>query len=119
MVGVTYDDLQSMVPPGWEQGVMNKGVGTAWRAPGKFPGQKGYIEFEQPSATSQDPMHSWGAHIKVNVGGLQYRAAAAGNPVIDDPSIPNTNVTSTGSTGPFDLTPKFSFGDAEGGGAGE
>jgi hypothetical protein len=46
----------------------------------------------------------------VGIGGLQYRFAMEGDPVLEDPDIPGLRICSTGSAGPVDVSGWAGFG---------
>jgi RHS repeat-associated protein len=110
MVGATFDQVRTMIPEGWIEKPMTKGLGTRWLSPGRNPGARGYIEYsEEGSPGTDEPVHAGGAYIKVSVGGEDWRAAGAGNSVLDDPDAPNVAIFGRGSTGPIDLSQEFKF----------
>jgi RHS repeat-associated protein len=111
MVGATLDQVRALVPQDWIEKPLGKGSGVRFLAPGRTPGTRGFIEFNQGAPDVGDPLHA-GPYLRVSVGGLEYRAALEGNPVLEDPSIPDLQIMSQGSTGPVDLTGAIDFGGA-------
>jgi RHS repeat-associated protein len=104
MVGVTEEELKAMLPEKLEIRALNDGDG--WKAgspntnkdkqgrPDNF-GRRWWVEWNNGIPNNRDPLHR-GPFMRTSAGGLQYRAAGDGNPVIDDPAIPSLQVNGRG-----------------------
>lgn len=112
MVGATLDQIRALVPKGWISGPLGKGTGIKFQAPGRVPGSRGLVEYNEGAPEVGDPLHA-GPYLKVKIGGLEYRAAAEGNPVIEDPEIPSVVIGRQGSTGPVDVSDEIDFGGGD------
>lgn len=121
MVGATLDQLRALVPEGWIEKPLSKGglSGVRFLSPGKQLGRLGsvrYVEGAPDAGSGQqaEAIHDGGDYIHVEIGGLQYWAAADGNAAIGNPDVPSAVVKTSGSTGPVDLGDGIDFGAADG-----
>jgi hypothetical protein len=85
-----------MVPTRWKAGPAKTGDGARWMNP--QANRYGTIRYMRGLPQMEDPLHQ-NDYINVKMGGLRYRAAAAGNPVIDDPNIDSVHVDAAGPVG--------------------
>jgi RHS repeat-associated protein len=99
MVGATEAEVAAMVPTQWKAGPATTGDGTRWMAADDPHGKYGTIRYMRGGSPQVDePLHQ-SDYINVRIGGLEYRAAAAGNPVIEDPNIDSVQVDGRGPIG--------------------
>jgi hypothetical protein len=103
MVGVTEQELRAMVPNDWQTQPLKKGIGVKFGSPpnskGQNFGRSGWAEYNMGDAAIPDLLHQ-GEFVRVSVGGLQYRVAAGGNPVIKNPSVTSIQIIRIGPPGP-------------------
>lgn len=89
MVGATETELRAMLPEDWVELPLSKGVGRRYGSPAKGNrpfGAQGWAEFNEGVPTSQDELHH-GKFIGFKAGGLQWRVAGDGNPIIGSKGI--------------------------------
>ncbi|MEV0396724.1 RHS repeat domain-containing protein [Polymorphospora rubra] len=100
MQGATEAEVRAMVPRDWKEAPLGKGEGRKFGTPptrNKAFGERGWVEFNRGVPNSADPLHQ-APFIRVTVGGLNYRAAAKGNPAIERGQ--GLQISSNGNPGP-------------------
>jgi hypothetical protein len=97
MAGATEEEIAALIPDSWSSGPAKKGFGTRWLSTknGKY-GQVRY--FPNGSPKVGEPLHDE-AYADVTIGGLEYRFAAAGNSVLDNPDIADVQIGNPGKPG--------------------
>jgi hypothetical protein len=85
MVGASKAELRAMLPDDWVDEPVRKGSGIKFGTPARGSrsfGAHGWAEYHEGVPNSPDELHR-GSFVRVSAGGLQYRVAARGNPVIE------------------------------------
>ena len=114
MVGATPEEVRALLPDDWDTRSVKKGVGIRWLS--AKDGRYGQVRFmSQGSPQVADPLHQE-PYIHVSIGGLEYRVAAAGSSVIENPAVPNVQVEKAGPMGPLGPRSPGEPAAAEGGG---
>ena len=103
MVGATPEEVRAMLPEDWVAKAVKKGAGTRWMSQkdGRY-GQIRYLSDGSPQVN--DPLHQE-PYYDVRIGGMQYRVAAAGSSVIQNPAIRSVQIDSVGPLGSMGVRP--------------
>ncbi len=62
-------------------------------------GNGGWVEFSYGDPNHSDPLHR-SNFVRVGMGGLQYRVAASGNPIIEQGLAQSMQIKHSGNPGP-------------------